>query len=226
MSTEWATQRRTRPGASTCRRIPPLGLRSVRLTGTGVVDRDTYLSVPGPAAVLPLIPTSVDLAAFDEMFRGNGGALWRWTTTPSLLMEMRVLQFTNLTDTASTAAAETMNGPDADGILADLRWGLGQLTGETYRDFANVQRVTANAGDLVSLTHSGVIFVARSKGLRAATGDIGYARWATDGAGRVQGERSCSTATSTPRAIATCAPSACTSWGTHWATTTSPFARR
>src|SRR5206468_4060272 len=58
----------------------PATPRTVTLTGAGFVTRQTYLRIPGSDALVSLIPTSLDLRAFDEMFRTS--MLLRWTTAP------------------------------------------------------------------------------------------------------------------------------------------------
>ena len=74
-----------------------------------IVERATRLWVPGPAATLPLMPASMDLRAFDEMFR-SAGVLHRWTAAPRVVVQSRVLQFTSISDVDYTTLAQTWAG--------------------------------------------------------------------------------------------------------------------
>jgi hypothetical protein len=158
----------------------PEQVRPVTITSSSTLERRTHLRVPGPPATLSLIPRSIDLVAFDQMFR-SGGALIRWTSPPSLVLQTRVLQFTNVDDAEYTAADEVMSDAEVDGLVADLLWALPQLTGDNFTAFAGQQRETAAPGDRVRVTRPGQIVVARFTGLQAATTFSGYGRWQTSG---------------------------------------------
>jgi hypothetical protein len=158
----------------------PEQVRSVTITSPSTLDRRTHLRVPGPPATLSLIPRSIDLVAFDQMFRGNG-ALMRWTSAPSLVLQARVLQFTNVDDTEYTATTELMTDAELDALAADLVWALPQLTGNNFTAFAGEQRESAAPGDRVRVTRPGQIVVARYTGLQTATTFAGYGRWQTSG---------------------------------------------
>jgi len=156
------------------------GQYAVVLTGTDIVERQTGMRVPGPEALVTLIPTAFDLAAFDQMCRAGAGPLRRWDTAPKLVVIDAVLQFTSVTDSAYTATAERLSPSERDGMVADLTWGLPQVTGETFRAFSAVTIESPEAGAQVPFfTREGTIVAARLLGLHAASGYLGYGRWAS-----------------------------------------------
>ena len=156
----------------------PEQVRLVTLSSPSTIDRQTQLRVPGPPAMLSLMPSSLDLVAFDQMFR-NSGSLVRWTSAPSIVVQTRVLQYTNVTDQEYTATSAAMSDAEVDGLVADLTWALPQLTGTTFTSFAGVRRETASAGERVRVARTNEIVVARYAGLQAATTFWGYSRWMT-----------------------------------------------
>jgi len=153
--------------------------------GPGVMERQTHLRVPGADAEISLIPASFDLTAFDQMFRGP--LLRRWTFAPPLLVEQRVLQFTDANMAAGTAIADAMSDEEADSLIGDFEWALPQMTGGKFNGFGGLDRQTAAIGTTVPLLNSGVITVAWVKGLTAATGFWGYGRWLNESDGTVVG---------------------------------------
>ena len=164
----------------------PQSVRSVTVSSAQTVERATRLKVPGPDVTLTLMPTSLDLAAFDQMFR-SGGVLHRWTSSPRVVLQNRTLVFTNITDLEYTALGPVMSDGEGTAILADLTWALPQLTGNTFNQFADQQQETAADGDRVRVTRPGLVVVARYEGLTAATGYWGYTRWSWNGAGEMTG---------------------------------------
>ena len=160
--------------------------RAVTITSPSTIDRATWAFVSGTVMTLPLMPSSLGLTAFDQMFRGSGGALHRWTTAPRIVIQRRVLQFTNVTDTAYVATASVMSDPDVEALLADLTWALPQLTGSTFSAFADPQVEMAAENDRVAVSRTGIVVVARYQGLTSASTFWGYTRWAWNGAGEMQ----------------------------------------
>jgi hypothetical protein len=160
-------------------------LRQVLVSGAGIVERETHVHVPGEDVVVTVIPASFDLAAFDQMFRGP--ELRRWTTAPPLVIEQRVLQFTDVDMQDAIAAPDVMTTAHVDGLVADLTWALPQLTGGRYTAFDTVTRKTAADGERVHLLTSGVITVVWVAGLTNATGSWGWSRWLYDMTGTVLG---------------------------------------
>jgi carboxypeptidase family protein len=163
----------------------PQQVRGVSVSSPVIVERSTRLRVPGPDTTLSLMPVSLDLRAFDEMFRPSG-VLHRWTVAPRVVVQSQVLQFTNVSDAEYTALASTMSDSEVSGLLADFGWALPQLTGGAFSAVAEERRESAAAGERVRVSRPGLIVVARYEGLTAATGFWGYSRWAWNGAGEMQ----------------------------------------
>jgi hypothetical protein len=160
--------------------------RGVHITSPSTVARETRLRVPGPTATVSLIPTSFDLRAFDEMFRGSGH-LVRWVSPPRLVIERRVLQFTDLSSMAYTATAGLLRDDEVAALVSDLEWALAQLTAGSFTRFAGVDVEAADEGASVPVSRSGSIVVARYEGLTTETKFWGYARWSWNGLGELQG---------------------------------------
>jgi hypothetical protein len=157
----------------------------VKISSADIVTRTTQLRIPGPDTKVTVIPRSFDLGAFDQMFRSTGW-LQRWVSPPRLIVQTRVLQFTNVTAQDYVAAEPEMTAEEVDLLLEDLNWGLPQLT-SGHLQFAAQERETATTGDSVLVARPGEIVVARFAGLQDATGFWGYGRWASDGSGTIQG---------------------------------------
>ena len=158
----------------------PEQLRTITLSSSGTITRQTHVRVPGPLATLALMPSSLDLPAFDQMFRSSG-SLVRWTAAPSLVIQTRVLQFTNVSDTEYMATTAIMSDAEVQALAADLAWALPQLTGNTFARFAAERVEAAAPGDRVGVARDGQIVVARYVGLETATTFWGYGRWQTSG---------------------------------------------
>ena len=163
----------------------PESIRTVSISSSAIVPRTTHLRIPGPDAQLTVIPGGFDLAAFDQMFRG-AGRLQRWVSAPRLSVQTTVLQFTDVTAQDYVATDSVMTDDEVELLSEDLGWGLPLLTDGRIA-FASQERETAESGASVRVARPGEIVVARYSGLQAATGFWGYGRWASDGAGRIQG---------------------------------------
>ena len=160
--------------------------RTVTITAASTIDRVTWLRVPGPSATVTLMPTAIDLAAFDQMFRSDGGVLHRWTSAPRVIVQRRALQFTNTGAIEYAATTYVMSDVEVSDLMAHLTSDLPQLTGDTFSGFAEERVETAAEGDLVSVTRPGWIVVARYDGLTTATTFWGYTRWAWNSAGETR----------------------------------------
>lgn len=160
-------------------------LRAVTVSSSSTIDRSTWAVVPGAPLTLSLMPSSLDLTAFNQMFRGNNGELHRWTSAPAVVLQRRAIRFTNLTDTSYVATSSVMPDGEADAILADLAWALPQLSANVFTGFADVQRETAAEGDAVAGFRPGSVVVVLADGLTSGTGYAGYTRWAWNGAGEM-----------------------------------------
>ena len=123
---------------------------AVTMTSPVTVERSTRLRA-SPDATLTLIPKSLDLTAFDQMFRNDGGVLRRWVSAPRVVIERRVLQFAGPSDQQYKATATVMSETEANELVADLRWALPQLTGDAFSAFAEHRIETAAEGQLVSV---------------------------------------------------------------------------
>jgi hypothetical protein len=155
------------------------------ITSPQVITRETRLLTPGPHAALCLMPASMDLVSFDQMFRASRGELHRWTTAPNLVVYDRVLQFTNTDDQQYAATDASLLDEDVQALVDDLAWGVREATGGALSSFADISRLTAAPGEQISVRRTGAVVVARYAGLQDATGYWGYGRWATNGSGAV-----------------------------------------
>jgi hypothetical protein len=159
--------------------------RPITFTNVSVVERQVAMKIPGADVTVSLIPSSFDLNAFDEMFRVS--QLQRWGSAPPLRVQSRLLQFTSTGANAATGLDEVLTDDERTVLEADLTWALPQLTGDQFREFSSVTRETVTEGESVSVLNTGVITVARFKGLTSATGYWGYARWLVRTDGMVTG---------------------------------------
>ena len=155
----------------------------IDVNGPSYILRNTLLKVPGNDATVTLIPATLDLTAFNQMFRTavvNGanvdGGLQRWTSQPPLRIISNVIQF-NQTGPTYTATGEALSFSEIAGITSDLSYGLPLLTGGVFQSFAGVTTQTVTAGEAVTLLTDGRITFARCSGLSAARGSAGYGQW-------------------------------------------------
>lgn len=155
------------------------GASAIELTGPSIVDRRTDVRVPSDGVIrFGLIPSSFDLAAFNEMFRGSHDRLQRWTTAPSLVVLTTVMKFESSESTSSLATDEVIPASEVDAMVRDLTDALATLTGNTYTAFAQVTRESTPAGSRASTTRNGQIVVGRYRDLKTVNNIVGYGRWA------------------------------------------------
>jgi hypothetical protein len=159
--------------------------RSVTLTRSGSVTRSLSVRVPGTQIVLSMIPSTFNLAAFDELLRVSN--LRRWTSAPPLRIQSRVVQFTSVSAAQATGLTDVMSAAEMNRLEDDLTWALPRLTGDTFQMFAGVTRTTVDEGESMQVLNTGMITVARFQGLTAATGYWGYSRWQFQSDGTVIG---------------------------------------
>ena len=157
----------------------------VTVSSTSTVERSTRVRISGGPATLTLIPKSLNLAAFDQMFRADGG-LRRWTTAPVVIVQRRVLQFTNVDASTFVATSVVLSDAEIEAIIHDLHDALPELTGHTFNRFASQTVETAAEGESVSVSRTGVIIVAQYQGLTDATTFWGYTRWAWNDRGEMR----------------------------------------
>jgi hypothetical protein len=155
----------------------------IDITSASYIPRNTLLKVPGNDAAVSLISNTLNLTAFNLMFRNAStadglvdGGLQRWTSQPSLRIVKNVVQFT-ATGTTYTATGETLTDAEIQSITSDLSYGLPLLTGGVFQSFAGISTQPVAAGEGVTLLAEGKITFARCAGLTAARGSAGYGQW-------------------------------------------------
>jgi hypothetical protein len=149
--------------------------RTTIFSSPGTVERSLTIRFPATGPLRPsLIPKSFDLASFDSMFRSHSGALRRWVVQPTLVVERRVLAFTNFFDPSFLATSAVMSEAEAQLIADDLSTALPQLSGNTFPAFKEVRIETSAAGAMVSTARQGIIVVARYDLLRSLTSSEGW----------------------------------------------------
>lgn len=166
--------------------FPNPGANRVSLGAAGFVSRETGVNAPGANLRLSLIPSSFDLAAFDQMFRHSSSGLTRWTSPPAIVLERRVVQFTDYCATSYQATDDTISDAEAGEILTDVRDGYEILTAGRVGALTSIGTRMADAGATVTPRQSRTIVVMRGAGLRAKPeGFWGYACWSTTADGEV-----------------------------------------
>jgi hypothetical protein len=157
---------------------------AIDITSSSYIPRNTLLKIPGADAGVSLIPNTLDLPAFDCMFRNSPLAndvcapsgLQRWTTTPALRIISNVVQF-NASGPTYAATSEGLTSEEIQKITADLSYGLPLLSGGVFQAFAGVTNQVVVSGEAVTLLSDGSITFARCSGLNAARGSAGYGQW-------------------------------------------------
>lgn len=166
------------------------GVNRTVLTADGFLERQTGVRAPAAGLQLTLIPLALDLTAFNQMFRhapagGVAAALTRWTEAPALVIERRVLQFTNVTTPSYIALEERLTDAEVTSIISDMSEGFAILTGRLLGGFRSVTSRTSAVGAAVTVNEPGKIVVTRQVGLTEEDGFWGYARWSTAADGEV-----------------------------------------
>jgi hypothetical protein len=157
----------------------------IRFLGPNIFTRTSRVKIPGAPLALSTMQIGFDLTAFDQMYR-HSGALTRWVEAPRLVLQRRVLQYSESGGVSYTATSELMTDAQASELVSTLVSALPVLTGGRFSAFANQSSETANAGDSVTMTRIGDIYVAQFKGL-AAGGAAGRGSWSTDSRSAVRG---------------------------------------
>lgn len=165
--------------------FPGLGLNRTVVGADGFVSRETGIVAPGANLRLSLIPSSFDLAAFDQMFRHASVGLTRWTSPPGLVLERRVIKFTQVCQQSYETIDETIGDAESDAILRDMRDGYELLTAGRIGGLTSVSMQTSIAGAALTPRQDRKIVVMRGAGLTAATTYWGYACWSTTADGEV-----------------------------------------
>jgi len=138
-----------------------------------------------------LIPSSFDLVAFDQMFRGatSGGRLIKWLAAPALVVQRNVLLWANSPDDRYLAEDEQWTDGDVAGVIADLTFGLQTISAGVFPAFSAIRVEQAAAGTMVTVPQAGAIVVARYRSLRGPSGSRvgGLGTTNTDAAGVIHG---------------------------------------
>ena len=156
--------------------------------GSRVIERRANLS--GPTAdrtKVTLIPSSFDLPAFDEMFRGTKGRLKRWTARPALVIVGTVMRYTPTGADRFDAIGERMTGDEVMSLTNHLNEALALFTGGTFTSFASVKVEWPSAGERVGVQRDGTIVVGRYTGIQDQEQTVGYGSWAEQPDGTVVG---------------------------------------
>jgi hypothetical protein len=167
------------------------GRYAVRVTAAQFVTRQTTVAIPGSDARLDLIPSSFDLVAFDQMFRGatSGGRLIKWLAAPALVVQRTGLLWANSPNDRYFAEDEQWTDGEIDGVIADLTFGLQTISAGVFPAFSTIRVEQAAAGTMVTVPQAGAIVVARYRSLHGPSGDRvgGLGKTNTDAAGVIHG---------------------------------------
>ena len=167
------------------------GRYAVRVAAAQFVTRQTTVAIPGSDARLDLIPSSFDLVAFDQMFRGatSGGRLIKWLAALALVVQRTGLLWANSPNDRYLAEDEQWTDGDIDGVIADLTFGLQTISAGVFPAFSAIRVEQAAAGTVVTVPQAGAIVVARYRSLRGPSGDRigGLGKTNIDAAGVIRG---------------------------------------
>jgi len=162
------------------------GQYTVIFSAGSTVSRTTSIKVPASETSVSMIPASFDLAAFNEMFRASQ-RLQRWTSAPPLVILTRAVQYEGNYANDPVVLEDELTENEQQVLLTDLSDGFVTLTDRQLGGFSSVTFESPEPGSRVNVMRTGVILVARSKGLTAGSTYWGYGRWATNSAGAVLG---------------------------------------
>jgi hypothetical protein len=157
----------------------PDGPATVTLSGSSIVERKRNVALPAESATETLIPSSFDLAAFDEMFRGTG-QLQRWTSPPTLVVLASVMRFHAVGAKEFQASSDRLSDGEVALLVQHFTEGLAMLSGNTFTSFAAVTIERPAAGARVDTLRPGAIVVGRYRGVQNIGNTIGMARWSND----------------------------------------------
>lgn len=156
------------------------GPATVTLSGASIVERRRNLAVTADLTKETLIPSSFDLEAFDEMFRGTG-QLQRWTSAPALVVLGSVMQYHGTAEDEYHATSTQLTDDEVALLIDHLTEGLSLLTGRRFTSFSSVVVERPASGVPASTLRTGAIVVGRYRGMLASANTIGLGRWATAG---------------------------------------------
>ena len=116
-----------------------------------------------------------DAAALREMLEGPSGRREAWKSAPDLVVIAPVLDYNSSGIVSGyLAAKDTLGAGEVELLALDLTEAVQDLTGGAFTSFRSISVETVSPGDTVNVIRPGTIVVARYRGLRATTGNIGY----------------------------------------------------
>ena len=131
--------------------------------------------------------STVDEMAMREMLEGQRGRREMWTSAPSLVVISNVLDYAQGGMTSGFVALDQrMSEKELAQLETDLGDGLSELTGGTFESFKSIKVESARIGNHVKVVRPGEIVVARYRGVRTKTGNLGYGGRLTHG-GKIVG---------------------------------------
>jgi Matrixin len=163
------------------------GTYAATLRGASIVERETTFSASSDLTRLSVIPATLDLVAFDEMFRSDNARLERWMSRPSLVVVASTMALGSTSADTFQASSEQMTDDEVSVLVAQMTEGLSLLTGGTFTSFETVEIERPGAGVRVSATRTGKIVVGRYTGVVSLANTIGYGRWSNLADGTVVG---------------------------------------
>jgi hypothetical protein len=169
---------------------PGSGSLSATLTATSIVERHAVVAMQsGQPSRQTLIPSTFELAAFDQMFRGSDDRLKRWTNAPALVVLTTVLNYAQSFGTQDqyVATSEQLTEVETALLIQQLTDALALLTNNAFKGFASVERESAAEGAKVSPLREGKIVVGRYNGVEGLLNTIGFGQWLTQSSGQVIG---------------------------------------
>ena len=158
------------------------------LSGSRVVERRANLT--GPTAdrtKVPLIPSSFDLPAFDEMFRGSNRAPQALDGAAGSRHRRHGHEVQRERHRPVRSAQRTADRDEVTALTNHLNEALALLTGGTFTSFASVKVEWPAAGEQVGVQRNGTIVVGRYTGIQDQAQTIGYGSWAEQPDGTVVG---------------------------------------
>jgi len=158
------------------------------VAGGSVVERDTRIGGSGNGRTrVSMIPSTFDLRAFDEMFRGSNARLQRWTSRPALVILASVMEYRDQSGQTYSATEEKLTDEEIEQLRAHLQDGLALLTGGNFTSFASVEVERPAGGSRVNTLRSGQIVVGRYNGVAKFASTIGYGLWSEMPDGTIAG---------------------------------------
>jgi hypothetical protein len=160
--------------------VPEEGAALATLSGSSIVERRRSVAIPADAARETLIPSTFDLEAFDEMFRGTG-QLQRWASVPALIVLGSVMQYHSVGSDEYQATSEQLTDEEVTALVTHLTEGLTLLTGGKFTSFSSVTVERPASGKRVNTLRTGAIVAGRYRGVKSLGNTIGVGRWSNNG---------------------------------------------